>query len=136
MKYFIIVSIVFSLISCESKKQTKIDKVPTQSEIKQEYMDKALRTDEYKEKWIAVQKIKLDIKNLTIANRDNAINEYNDLIGNTFGFIDNIDSLKARMKNSGKEYLKTVQLQIAADLLLQHMADLNAESNGVSDSIK
>lgn len=124
--------IALFLIGCQSS--TKTEKRDTsQAAIQERYLRAALNTESYKREWISVQKVIIHLKNLNDSQNDNVINEYNDVIGKKFGFVDNVSEAKNRIDKNSKDYLRGIQLNIAADLALRDLADENALKG---DSVK
>jgi len=97
--------------------------------LQKKYLFLAKQTDTYKDAFMAVTKLQIDLNLVNKGNLDSdaVINEYNDAIGKQFGFVDYVYEVKKQMKNKvDTDYLRIIQLDQAAKIGLREVADINS----------
>jgi hypothetical protein len=130
-KYLLILLFsTIALVSCDNKtKPIKKQEDVSQEALQKKYLFLAKQTDTYKDAFIAITElhVKLDLTSKGIADSDGVINEYNDVIGKEFGFVDHVYEVKKQMKNKiDTDYLRAVQLREASKIALREIADINS----------
>jgi hypothetical protein len=104
--------------------------VASVSATKQQALTDAFTSSEYQKGVENVEKLaaNLDLAKTGIVDSDKAINEYNDTIGKTFGYVNNLnDAQKGFVANSDK-YIQALYLQAAAQAALANSEKFAAET--------
>lgn len=104
--------------------------VASVSATKQQALTEAFTSSEYQKGVENVEKLaaNLDLAKTGIVDSDKAINEYNDTIGKTFGYVNNLnDAQKGFVANSDK-YIQTLYLEAAAQAALANSSKFAAET--------
>jgi hypothetical protein len=118
MKKLLYLLLMLSLLSCNFKTKSE-------TELRSEYLKKALESDTYKNAFMNVKRVKdgLDSVKQGVLKPNVVIFEYNNSIGTSTGQVDNIAQVEKAMKKD-TDYLKSVQLKVAADLALADKKDI------------
>jgi hypothetical protein len=134
---FITPLLIILLYSCD----TKVKQVNKQDTSKQEddisvkglqkkYLFLAKQTSTYKDAFIKVTEVQIDLDLVNKGNLDSdvVINKYNEVIGETHGYVAHVYDVRKNLKDRiDTTYLRQVQDEVAAKLLLQYMADLKSQ---------
>jgi thioredoxin-related protein len=141
MKKTILIALLLanvSLISCNSKTQRSNNPVDTSNNqddispkgLQKKYLFLAKQTSTYKDAFIKVTKLQIDLDLVDKGNLDSdaVINEYNEVIGETYGYRSHVYEVRKNLKDKiDTAYLWRVQSDVAANLLLQYMAELKSQ---------
>jgi hypothetical protein len=129
-KPILFIAIISVLLSCNSKSQTAIkeSKDTSAAAIQADYLQRAKESQEFKNAWIELQKVKINVglaENKSV-DTDRVVDEFNNSIGAVMGRVDNIAEVKEKLKKD-TAYLKIIQLKIAANIALSDAADANSK---------
>lgn len=124
------IAIISVFLSCNSKSQTTIkeSKDTSAAAIQADYLQRAKESQEFKNAWIELQKVKINVglaENKSV-DTDRVVDEFNNSIGAVMGRVDNIAEVKEKLKKD-TAYLKIIQLKIAANIALSDAADANSK---------
>jgi len=129
-KPILFIAIISVFLSCNSKSQTTIkeSKDTSAAAIQADYLQRAKESQEFKNAWIELQKVKINVglaENKSV-DTDRVVDEFNNSIGAVMGRVDNIAEVKEKLKKD-TAYLKIIQLKIAANIALSDAADANSK---------
>jgi hypothetical protein len=140
MKKIVLIALLFNvmIISCNSKNQRSNnpgDPSNNQNDtsvkgLQKKYLFLAKQTSTYKDAFIKVTKLQIDLDLVDKGNLDSdaVINEYNEVIGETYGYRSHVYEVRKNLKDKiDTAYLWRVQSNVAANLLLQYMAELKSQ---------
>jgi hypothetical protein len=116
MKKLLYPLLILAVFGCKPKTSVPV-KVKSAAELKAEYLQKALASDEYKNAYMNINRVKGLLDSAKENPRDTvaAIFVYNNSIATANKQTHTVAQVKEGMKND-TAYLKAVQLKVAADL--------------------
>jgi hypothetical protein len=128
MKKLLYLLLALTLLSCKPKSNEPIKK-KSADERRSEYLQKALKSDEYKNAYMNIQRVKdgLDSVKKGSLNPIVVIFEYNNSIATPTSQVNTISQVEKEMKKD-TAYLKAVQLKVAADMALSDSTNINSKT--------
>ena len=116
MKKLLYPLLILAVFACKPKTSAPV-KVKSAAELKAEYLQKALASDEYKNAYMNLNRVKSFLDSAKIKPEDTiaAIFVYNNSIATANKQTHTVAQVKEGLK-SDTAYLKAVQLKVAADL--------------------
>lgn len=98
--------------------------VATEAEMRQKSLIDAFNSSDYQKGIENVEKLSanLDLAKKGIADSDNVVNEYNETIGKTFGFVNNLNDAQKGFIDNSDAYIKAIYLEAAAQSILANSA--------------
>lgn len=104
--------------------------VATTYEIKQKALTDAFSSSDYTKGVENVEKLaaSLDLAKGGIIDSDKAINEYNETIGKTFGYVNNLNDAQQGFISHSDAYIQTLYLEAAAQAALADSSKFAAET--------
>jgi|GEM_PF-3538314 len=112
--------------------------VATEAEIKQKALTDAFSSSDYTSGVESIEKLtaNLDLATGGILDSDKAINEYNDTIGKTFGYVNNLKDAQQGLIDHSDEYVQSIYLEAAAQAALADSAKFAAEMMAKNVSLR
>jgi len=103
--------------------------VATTSAIKQQALTDAFTSGDYEKGIENIEKLaaNLDLAKTGIVDSDKAINEYNDTIGKTFGYVTNLNDAQKGFTDHSDAYIQAIYLEAAAQAALANASKFAAE---------
>ena len=116
MKKLLYPMIILAIFACKPKASAPV-KVKSAAELKADYLQKALASDEYKNAYMNINTVKSFLDSAKEKPEDTiaAIFVYNNSIATANKQTHTVAQVKQGLKNDSA-YLKAVQLKVAADL--------------------
>jgi hypothetical protein len=116
MKKLLYPLLILALFACKPKTSEPV-KVKSAAELKAEYLQKALASDEYKNAYMNINRVKSMLDSAKKRPKDSiaAIFVYNNSIATATNQAHTVAQVNEGMKKD-TAYLKAVQLKVAADL--------------------
>ena len=115
MKKLLYPLLAVALLSCHSKSKEPV-KQKSEAELRSEYLQKALKSDTYKDAYMNVQRVRDSLALLKKGPIDTnaVIYEYNTMVATPATQVKYLSQVIKEMKKD-TAYLKSVQLKVAAD---------------------
>lgn len=103
--------------------------VSTETELRQKALVKAFENADYTKGLESIEKLKtdLDLASKGFVDSSSVVDEYNNTIGKTFGYVDNLNEAQRGFINNSKDYIKVLYLEAAAQINMADAAKYAAE---------
>lgn len=98
--------------------------IATEAEMRQKSLVDAFNSADYQKGIESLEKLgaNLELIKTGIGNSDNVINEYNETIGKTFGYVNNLTDAQKGFIDNSDAYIKAIYLEAAAQSILADSA--------------
>ncbi|MFI5158607.1 MAG: hypothetical protein ACHQF4_07055, partial [Sphingobacteriales bacterium] len=70
----------------------------------------------------------IDLQKKGFASADDVINQYNETIGKSFGFVDTLTQAQQGFIDKSKDYIRSIELEAAANILLGQTSQFTADT--------
>lgn len=106
-----------------------LNPILTATQQAQNALDETFKSADYTKGVEGLEKLNstIDLQKGGFASADDVINQYNDTIGKAFGSVDNLTDAQQGFVNKSKDYIRAIELESAANILLGQTSAFTAD---------